>query len=275
MGLFVSDIIIYPVKSLAGIRLQKSNVEIRGLQYDRRWMVVDEAGRFLSQREHSGMALIGTAFKQDSLILFDSARPDNSVVVPLGLSEEATEKAGVQVWSSRLKAFWRESEVDGWLSERLGQRVRLVQLPDTSKRATDRRYAPAGQYIRFVDAFPYLLIGSASLLELNNRLGTPVGVDRFRPNLVVNSHVPFEEDNWSEVWIGDCAFKAVKSCARCVMVTIDQQSAKKDPEILKALGQFRRNGNKVLFGQYLIWTGLGGIAQISVGDKVEVSTLKE
>lgn len=274
MDRVITEIYIYPVKSLAGIPLTTSELDVRGLQYDRKWMVVDSAGRFFSQREHPKMALIGTAIDGNSLVLFNRLRPDDFVCVPLELQGFQVEKTNVQVWSSRLKAFWQGGTVDAWLSNHLGHNVRLVQLPDTAKRVVDRRYAPSGHYVRFADAFPFLLVGTASLQDLNEKMQVPVGYDRFRPNLVVQSEQPFEEDNWSEMLIGGHSFTATKSCARCVMVTIDQWSLQKDSEPLKLLSQFRKRGNKVLFGQYLIWTGWRDTKCISVGDRVEVLTMK-
>ena len=274
MKQLLSEIYVYPVKSLAGIRLHSSLLGGRGLEYDRRWMIVDAGGRFLSQRDHPTMALIGTAIQQNQLLLFDRRNPEDCIGISLGWTERPTEKVRVQIWSSSVKAMRQEEEADKWLSAHIGHSVRLVQIPDTAKRSVDRRYVPSGHYVRFADAFPFLLVGTASLQELNSKLEIPIGMDRFRPNLVIQNEQPFEEDNWEEIQIGGHVFRAVKHCARCVMVTIDQLSLEKHPEPLKALSQFRKKGNKVLFGQYLIWTGEDCAVPVSTGSFVEVLSRK-
>ena len=274
MRRLLSEIYVYPVKSLAGIRLQSSLLGVRGLEYDRRWMIVDASGRFLSQRDHHKMALIGTAIQKNQLLLFDRRNPEDCIGISFGSIDRPTEKVRVQIWSSSVKAIRQEEEANKWLSAHIGCPARLVEMPDTAKRSVDRRYVPSGHYVRFADAFPFLVIGTASLQELNSKLETPIGMDRFRPNLVIQNEEPFEEDDWEEIRIGGHVFRAVKPCARCVMVTIDQFSLEKQPEALKVLSQFRKKGNKVLFGQYLIWTGKDHIVPVSTGSYVEVLSRK-
>lgn len=267
----LSSLLIYPVKSLAGIALQEAVVERRGLQYDRRWMVTDPDGQFVTQREVPAMALIGTAIEAPWLVLFDRNNPSDQVRVPLDTEAVLSAKMRVSVWSSRLSALPVSNDADLWLSQKLGRSVRLVGMPDRSRRAADGRYAPKGQYVSFADGFPFLIIGEASLADLNARLESPVPMDRFRPNLVFSGGTAFEEDTWSDFRIGTQLFRGVKPCARCVMTTINQDNAQKNSEPLRTLSSYRRNGNKVLFGQNVIWLGEGPEPIIRVGDAIVLS----
>jgi uncharacterized protein len=142
-------------------------------------------------------------------------------------------------------------------------------MPDTTSRAVDRRYAPEGQMVSFADAYPFLVIGEASLADLNSRLEIPVPMNRFRPNLVFSGGTPFCEDGWRDFNIGDQPFRAVKPCARCIMTTIDQQTTTKNAEPLRTLASYRKQDNKVLFGQNVIWMGKKDKATIRVMSFVE------
>ena len=251
----VSEIWIYPIKSLGGIALSEAVVQRRGLQYDRRWMLVDAAGKFVTQREISGMALLGTAVEAPWLTVFSKTDPTQRVRIPLELPLEGLEKVMVEVWSSRCAAQLMPVPINEWFSDVLGQALRLVQMPDTTRRAADGRYAPKAQYVSFADGFPFLIIGQASLDDLNGRLADPLPMNRFRPNLVFTGGTPFEEDQWTDFHIGDVPFKGVKRCARCVITTIDQETALRAREPLKTLATFRRVGNNIYFGQNVVWMG--------------------
>lgn len=264
----LSALYIYPVKSLAGIALQEADVALRGLRYDRRWMLTDTQGQFVTQREIPEMALIGTAIEGRELVLFNRRKEGDQIRVPLNMQEVVTPKLRAQVWSSRVTVYSAGNEADAWLSDRLGHPLRLVALPEQSRRPADGRYAPKGQYVSLADGFPFLLIGQASLDDLNQRLTDPVPMDRFRPNLVVTGSAAFAEDGWRDLRIGNQLFRCVKPCARCMMTTIDQQTIQKSAEPLRTLSGYRRNGNKVLFGQNVIWLGSGTDAVVRVGDSV-------
>jgi uncharacterized protein YcbX len=269
--MILTDLYIYPVKSLAGIRVESAAVALRGLQYDRRWMVVDAAGRFMSQREFPAMALIGTAIEPSALVLFDRRRPDDRIRVPLDIQESLLPKKKVRVWSSQLQALPAGAEADAWLSAHLGAPVQLVGMTEHSKRAADGRYAPKGHYVSFADGFPFLLIGAASLEALNARLDAPVSMDRFRPNFVFSGGQAFEEEGWADFWIGQQPFRGVKPCARCVVTTIDQHTAETGKEPLRTLAQFRRKDHKVIFGQNVVWMGQEKDARVAVGDTLRVA----
>lgn len=263
----LTHLFIYPIKSLGGISLQEAVVERRGLRYDRRWMLVDAEGRFVSQREIPEMALLRTAITSSFLEVFSKDKPDDRVQIPLEIQPEALPKIMVEVWSDRCAARVMDDGINAWFSRVLKQAVRLVYMPDTTRRRADGRYAPPGQVVSFADGFPFLLIGEASLTDLNSRLAEPVPMDRFRPNLVFTGAEAFEEDQWLDFTIRNQPFRCVKPCARCVMITTDQETAARNAEPLKTLSTYRKKGNKVLFGQNVIWLGQEQ-ALIRVGDTI-------
>ena len=264
--MLLSEIHIYPVKSLGGISLQSSVVQVRGLQHDRRWMLVNEQGTFLTQREIPEMALLGTAIEAQHLVVFEKKNPASRVLVPLDVVPEDLPEMMVEVWGDHCVAQQLPAETSAWFSAVLGQKMHLVQMPDTTHRVADARYAPPGHVVSFADGFPYLIIGQASLDDLNSRLAQPLPMNRFRPNFVFTGGQPFEEDGWSDFRIGEVAFRGVKPCARCSITTTDQDTAARAAEPLKTLATFRQVGHKILFGQNVVWMGEG--EEVRVGERV-------
>jgi uncharacterized protein YcbX len=265
----LSEIWVYPVKSLGGIQLQESKVTDRGLELDRRWLLVDDDGRFLSQREHPELALFKPEIVGDFLRITHRIHLD-SIDIPLRpVFLDKDNKIKVTVWDDTIEAFEMDQTITDWFTKLLGFSVRLVYMPEESERKLDPDYAITGKENNsFSDAYPFLIIGQASLDDLNGRLETKVPMNRFRPNFVFTDGEAFEEDNWREFKIGNVSFVGVKPCDRCVMTTVDQEKgvvSGKDP--LKTLAKYRNFGNKVLFGQNVIGLGLGTVA---VGDAVWV-----
>ncbi len=232
----LSEVNIYPVKSLKGIALAESVVETRGLRYDRRWMLVDADGQFMTQREFPRMALIETSVNGSGLkVCFDGRE--------LAVPDEAAEgPVEVGIWEGPVAAAMFGDDVNGWFSDVLDVECRLVTMPQTTRRRIPPEFAvdPDGDQVSFADAYPFLLIGEASLGEVNARLGVPVPMNRFRPNLVVSGSEAFAEDSWKKIRIGETIFHLVKPCARCVLTTVDQATGVKDgKEPLKTLASFR------------------------------------
>ncbi len=254
---------LYPVKSCGGLAVQLWDVERLGLRYDRRWMVVTPDGRFLSQREWPRLALVRPRVKPPDLLL--DAPGQSPLVLPLEPRDGSA--ARVQLWGDSVQAWWAGREADGWFTSVLGIACRLAYLPDDGCRTVDRKYAPDRAVTAFTDGFPFLLLGRASLEELNRRMRAPLPMNRFRPNLVVSGSAPFAEDGWRRIRIGDIGFEVAKPCARCVMTTTDQDTGERGDEPLRTLATFRKAGGKVLFGQNLVHRGEG---RLRVGDKVEV-----
>lgn len=150
--------------------------------------------------------------------------------------------------------------------------ARLVRMQEQARRLVDTEYAQNGEVVSFADGYPFLLIGQASLDDLNSRIDQPVHMNQFRPNFVFRGGVPFEEDGWSSFTIGGAPFQAVKPCARCVVTTINQATAEKSAEPLRTLATYRQLRNKIMFGQNLLSSSPAGTVQ--VGDKLEVISVK-
>jgi len=260
--LIVSDIYIYPVKSLGGFSLPAATLTDRGFQYDRRWMLIDENNRFISQREVSAMALLQVTIQEENLLITNKKTSD---LIKIPFAPLTSETMMVSVWGDNCLAQRVSDEADAWLSNQLDMSCRLVYMPDTTKRTVDEQYAHNQEITSFSDGYPLLIIGQASLDDLNNRLPSPLPMNRFRPNIVFTGGLPFQEDDMKQFSIGDIQFFGVKPCARCVITTIDQESGIKAKEPLKTLSTYRARNQKIYFGQNLLFNGTG---TIRVGDMI-------
>ncbi len=260
----LSQIWRYPVKSLRGNRLESATVDARGIQYDRQWMLVDEQGGFLTQRQMPKMVLVKTHIEDQGLRLSAPGMQD------LRISDACDDRGSVsvKVWRDECEAEFVDTEADGWLSEFLGRDCRLVYLPSGSVRQVDQAYAQRDDQVGFADGFPFLLISQASLDDLNRRLPVSLPMERFRPNLVISGCDAYAEDSWQRIRIGELIFRVVKPCSRCVIPTIDPETGRRQgDEPLKTLLQYRKQGNKVMFGQNLLHDGIGHLSQ---GMEVEI-----
>lgn len=267
--LYLSDIYIYPIKSLGGIRLKEASLEERGFQFDRRWMLVDQSGTFISQREYPSLALLQVAIEKDQLKIYHKAEPEQSISFRIGTCLDI--KIPVQIWDDQTEAREVDQDVSAWFSEFLGLSLRLVEMPDASLRKVDERYATDDEIVSFADGYPCLLIGQSSLDGLNEKLTNVVEMDRFRPNLVFTGAEAHLEDHLSEFEIAGILFTAIKPCARCVLITVNQQTGEKGVEPLKTLAGYRTWDKKVLFGQNLLHKGSG---KVRVGDELFVKSWK-
>lgn len=260
----LSEINIYPVKSLKGIPLEEAVVEQRGFQHDRRWMLVYPDGQFFTQREHPIMAAIETRVDDGALTL---SRGSERITV--GDDRLSCEQIDVSIWNdSGLAAATYDREVNDWISAQIGTDCQLVRMGETERKIVE--FATTDHdIVSFADAYPFLLISEGSLEDLNSRLESPVPMNRFRPNLVVKGAGAFAEDTWKRVRIGSTEFHVVKPCGRCVMTTVDQIAGEKTgKEPLATLASYRTSNGKVMFGQNLIAASVGGT--VRVGDEVEV-----
>lgn len=252
---------------MAGIAMNKAMVTDRGFQYDRRWMLVDENNLFISQREVAELALMQVEIVDDGLKITYQPKA-YSVIVPF--QAQTDEFVDVIIWEDTCLGQFVGKEIDDWFGRMLGIACRLVYMPDNSHRLTDSRYTPEGYITSYADAYPFLLIGQASLDNLNSKLKDALPMDRFRPNIVFTGGEPFAEDLMHTITIGDITFHGVKLCARCPIPTIDQQTLHRGKEPLKTLARYRFKNNKILFGQNLIH---GGSGYISIGDRLNVIQL--
>lgn len=266
----LSEIWIYPVKSLGGIPLNHAKVTDRGLAYDRRWLLVDDDGLFLTQREFPELALFKTSINDSFLTITHQKKTSESLQIVLNQSDyDANSIIKVTVWDDTIDAFEVSENASTWFTERLGLSTRLVYMPEESHRKVEAEYAVSGNEINsFSDGYPFLIIGQTSLDDLNSRLEEPIPMNRFRPNFVFTAGQAYEEEGWHEISIGGLVFFGVKPCGRCVITTIDQElgiKSGKDP--LVTLSKYRKAGKNVLFGQNLVGTQLGAV---SIGDEIKV-----
>ncbi|WP_428654211.1 MOSC domain-containing protein [Runella sp.] len=270
-ALILSEIFIYPVKSLGPISLSNAEVEERGLRHDRRWLIIDDNNRFVTQRQYPNMALIEVKIMENGLQLRHRTRDLSTLLVPF--QPETFDLITVTVWDDQIEAVIVNDASNRWLTEALGFSARLVYQPDTSPRPADPKYAPFEANVSFADGYPFLVIGQSSLDDLNTRLPEPVSMRRFRPNLVFEGGLPYDEDQWYEFSIGDIVFYGVKPCARCILTTVDPEKgefAGKEP--VKTLSTYRKRNNKIFFGQNLL-TAQTGV--LKVGDEINVVSRKE
>jgi uncharacterized protein len=265
----LASIHVYPLKGGRGLDLPGSLVEPWGLAGDRRWLLVDEDFRFISQREHAAMARLVVIPEPGAGI--DVSSPGHAplrVAVP-GPSAEMLK---VTVWRSTVLAAAAGPEADAWFSAYLGQSVRLVYLDDPTRRAVDPEFGAAGDVVSFADGYPLLLTSTGSLAQLGEWLSAageqPVPMNRFRPNVVVTGFEPWAEDRWLRVRIGSVSFRVAKPCGRCVVTTTDQVTGERGSQPLKMLAARRRFGKSLVFGQNIIPDSPG---LIRVGDPVETT----
>lgn len=261
--MIVSELNIYPIKSAKGIPLPSAMLEERGLQYDRRWMLVDNNGLFLTQRKIPRMALMDVQVKSDELLV--TAPGMSELTIPFEVKK--SEPIAVTVWDDTVQAFTISFEIDEWFSRFLDFPCKLVYMRKESTRPVEQKYAIRNDQVSFADSFPLHLISEASLQDLNSRLEAPVPMNRFRPNLVIRGCKPYEEDTWRLIQIGSLKFHIVKACPRCTIPTVDQATAMQGKEPIQTLRQYRTANGQVLFGQNLIHEGNG---ILNVGDEVKI-----
>jgi uncharacterized protein len=267
----ISALYLYPVKGCRGISVQSAEADALGFMGDRRFLIVDDSGKFLTQRTSPKLALIETRLSNSHLTL--SAEKSWPVEVPLA-SDPTAKLRTVEVWSSNgLLAEDCGQQAHEWLSEQLGQSLHLVRIGPAFHRPVKPTKAQPGDVVTFADAYPFLVISESSLADLNTRLATqaeaPVPMNRFRPNIVVAGCDPYAEDSWRGFVAGSLQFRSAGTCARCIVTTIDQSTAIRGKEPLKTLASYRRSPtepSEVIFGQNLIHETKSG--RISVGDVV-------
>jgi len=260
MVLKVSQLTVYPVKSLPGVSVDSVSVSARGLGLDRRWMVIDEHQEMVTQRGEPMLSQIGVSLHEESLAL--SIGANKWEVPPAG-----EEQVQVRVWQDTVTALKVDAGISAELSRFIGKSVELVWMPEQTLRPVEARPGTEGKIVGFADGFPFLVVSEASLRFLNERLDVPVTMERFRPNIVVSNAQPFEEDEWKQYEIGSLAFSNVKPCARCVMTTVNPKDGSRGTEPLKTLSSFRKQGKEVFFGQNAVHQGQG---LLRVGDEVKV-----
>lgn len=261
----IDRLFIYPVKSMRGVSLSHAHVGALGLENDRRWMVVDDSGKFITQRDFPALACIEPEVISGGLIL----KNDNDAIE---VKAPDTKVMPVKIWKDDIEAYLADVAANVWLSRALGTSCRLVYQGDKPRQAS-QKWAQPGDMTSFADGYPVLLTSTASLADIERRACVTIPMNRFRPNIVIGADVPWDEDAWKHVRIGDVMLDIVKPCARCVVITADQQTGQRmGREPLYTLTRFRmlktERQTGVIFGQNAIARTYG---VVRVGDAVSIS----
>lgn len=273
VGLVVTEVNRYPVKSFGGEALSSAVVEPWGLRGDHRWMLVDGAGDVITAREVHRMLLVHATDTDAGISLAMAGAPELEVPVP-----PDGPRAAVQVWESPVTALWAGPEADQWLHAALGLRARLVYLADPTQRPTNPLFSTPQDRVSLADGYPLLLTTEDSLAALNDHIAAgplteqgPLPMRRFRPSVVVSGAPAWAEDDWRRLRIGSVEFRAVKGCDRCVITTIDPETAIAGKEPIATLARHRRFDGKTWFGMNLVPDLVADVeAKISIGDPVEI-----
>ena len=270
----LTGLFIHPVKSLRASAVASADVDALGFVGDRRFLVVEDHGRFLTQRTLPRMARIATSLSENLLTL--SAEGAGTVNVPRA-SDPTAPLRTVSVWKSEgLQAEDCGDDAANWLGDFLGVKCRLVRIgPAFQRPILKPDVALPGDVVNFADSHPFLIISEASLEDLNGRLvaqgHAALPMNRFRPNLVVTGCPAFAEDSWTRIKVGGMIFRASGPCSRCIMTTTDQFTGERGKEPLRLLATYRRDAadpTDVNFGQNLIHETKSG--RLRVGDTVEI-----
>jgi len=239
----ISSINIYPIKGMGGISLTQCQTEQQGFQYDRRWMLVTPDGTFISQRTHKALVHCHLSINETHIHVDHLG---NNIDIPLNeVSEEAME---VSVFEHTMIAQIVNKKFDDWFSEQIGTVVRLVKVTAKTNRIKELIKGPKQTKVSFADGYPYLILGTASLEKLNSKLDAPILMNRFRANIIVDTTIAHEEDDWDIITIGAVQMQVIKPSARCEVITINQESGERGKEPLKTLATYRKQEQNVIFG---------------------------
>lgn len=245
---------------MEGTELSESTVVERGLINDRRYMLIDHQNNFISQRSHSLIALMKPKIYRGMMTI--SYKDEQ---VDLDLNTVSDDVISVTLFDNIVEATTVSKKIDNWFSDVLKENVRLVKMTESNVRTKALIKGPQSTEVSFADGYPILIVGTSSLENLNSKLEEPVLMNRFRPNIVIDTDVPHIEDSWEQIKIGSSNLMVIKPCARCPVVTIEQETATRSKEPLRTLATYRKINNKVYFGANAICMEEG---VIGIGDEV-------
>lgn len=259
----IKELYVYPIKSLGGISLKEAKLSDTGIQFDRYWMLVDEEGKFITQREFPQLALFQLQLFEKSIVV-----TFNKDVIEIPIHVENLKTLQCEIWKDNVLGLKQSDVINNWFSEKLESKVFLVRKDETDNRNIRN---DENTFVNFSDGDQYLIIGEESVNYLNEKLESKVEIDRFRPNIVFEKGEPHIEDFWDTIQIGDSNFQTTRLCSRCKIITINQQTGifDEDLEPLKTLGVYRLKNRKIMFGQYLKLINSKNNS-IKVGDELKV-----
>ncbi len=245
--------------------MQSAKVLGKGLLHDRRYMLVNKANQFLTQRTLPILALFKFSITDHG---FTVIHKGDSIELPFQ-PQKLNGEVNAGIWNDTVKAHVMDEDYHRWFSDRIGKPCRLVYFPEENRRPVDENFAKNNEQVSLADGYPFLIIGQSSLDDLNGRLEIPLPMNRFRPNFVFDDGKPFEEDSWRNFAIGNNRFVGLKPCARCLIPTINQDTAEQGTEPLKTMAGFRKREGKVFFGQNLVAVDY---YEVREGDEIKVES---
>ena len=263
----LSEIWVYPIKSLPGFRVPDAQVFEKGLEWDRRLMLVDTNHVFITQRVYPEMALFNISVNGHSIQVNDRSNTETHALIVDMTKVIGTKTIKAVVWDDEVEVMEVNPEYSSWFGRVLKMECKLVCFPEGNPRRIDPGYVKDNKQVSLADGYPFLIIGKESLADLNQRVGLGLSMKRFRPNFVFEGGGPYEEDTWTKFRIGSVNFESVKPCSRCVLTTVDPETGLKGEEPLRTLSVYRRRNGKVYFGQNLIALENGHIYE---GDEIKL-----
>ena len=264
----LEDIIIYPIKSLGGIHLTSIKLTERGLKHDRRWMLVNEENHFLTIRQHPEFLYFDLGQESEEFVITHRIKK-TSLKIPFEIS--SGNKVEVKIWDDMVEAIEADNKYAEWFTEQVGYRCKLVYLPDNAPRRVQPDWVKNEHHVSFADAYPYLIVGESTLTDLNLKLEEKITMQRFRPNLVFTGGKAYEEYIWKDIAIGDGLMQCIKPCTRCIVTTMNPETAEVGKEPLKTLFKQKIN-DKMVFGENAIAINS---AEIKVGDVIVIKSTKQ
>ncbi|MCB0645715.1 MAG: MOSC N-terminal beta barrel domain-containing protein [Saprospiraceae bacterium] len=259
MAYRIQQLYVYPIKGIAGNSVNEAYAEEMGFRYDRRWLITNEKGRFLSQRTHPELVKISAEIGEHDMVV---KHGDVKLVVPFDQHSENHLEA--EVWNHMIKSYEVSKMASEWFSDILSEKVLFVTRGEDSERKKSLIKYPYTSEVSYADGYPYLGLGSASLEDLSNRLNRSINALAFRPNIVFDTTIPYEEDDFDHLSVNEVKLRGIKPCARCQVVDIDPLTGVSTKGTLATLAGYRRKGNNVYMGVNMIcrkegWLRVGDV----------------
>lgn len=257
----ISELQLYPIKSLGKIALTTAQLSETGIAYDRYWMLVDKDGTFITQRGIPKLALFGLRFSENGIVV---KHQNSELEISYDLKEK--EKLQTAVFGNEVHGLKESSRVNQWFSEQLNKEVALIRASKEQPRFVKNH---PDTKVNFSDSSQYLFLGTESMQHLNEKLTSPLTINRFRANVIFEGGLPHAEDEWRRIQIGNSTFEYVKLCGRCKVTTIDPNTAEMGKEPLRTLATYRAMGKNVCFGSY--WKLVeSSDNELHLGDEIKV-----